>query len=661
MLFKKAPTTIGYSQFPPMLLRKPLPIFCFILLFLSFVFVKTNAQVPCNLTDVLSVNTGYNHVTSTTIPHNQRDTFWKVTAISAKSASYFPAIPALPYSSYAIVGLYWTVTRSSTSEWISFLPNGTYTEIPPNGLDSLWTEYSRDFKICELDTFSFKLEITNDNFCKKIMVDGIPVPPSFPYSEPSVSTTTSYTTWVTVPTFTMVLSPGIHRLTFRQHNYPVGRVIDNPVGLSVKGTISSVSARKRIVDYSSSFDCSCKCAMTVIAHPKDTSICFGDSVILSASGAMNYKWSPSLFLSDTNVSNPIFKGNSTKSYVVEGSDTSGCKGYDTVLIKVNPLPIISILPKNFKKCDGDTIKLLATGGLSYQWTPSAGLNSALIANPILTVSQASNKIFVKGTDVNGCSNVDSASYTVVQSPIVVAAPHDTFGCVGTEVQLFATGAKNFKWTPSAGLNKDDIANPKLSIISTLTYVVKGTDSIGCVGYDTLRVTAFPIPKLKIVQQKINDNCLANESQLNASGAFSYSWSPAIYCSNSTIPNPIANVPYTLVFTVTGTNEYGCKSSDTITVHYGSKSVVRIPNAFTPNGDEINDKFKPIIVCGFDFIEFSIYNRWGEQVYITNNQNKAWDGNFKGVEAELGVYFYMLKGKNSDGEDVLMKGDVTLIR
>ena len=87
----------------------------------------------------------------------------------------------------------------------------------------------------------------------------------------------------------------------------------------------------------------------------------------------------------------------------------------------------------------------------------------------------------------------------------------------------------------------------------------------------------------------------------------------------------------------------------------------IPDAFTPNGDGHNDIFR--IPPGVDLAleEFEIFNKWGTQVFATNNINTGWDGTYKGEFSEVGVYVYFIKGKTSAGKPVFLKGIVALIR
>ena len=86
----------------------------------------------------------------------------------------------------------------------------------------------------------------------------------------------------------------------------------------------------------------------------------------------------------------------------------------------------------------------------------------------------------------------------------------------------------------------------------------------------------------------------------------------------------------------------------------------IPSAFSPNGDGKNDCFSLGHWKLIDEFELSIYNRWGEKVFGSNNVMACWNGIIKGREAEIGVYYYLIKVKNSCGEQVF-KGDLSLVR
>ncbi|MBL0359343.1 MAG: gliding motility-associated C-terminal domain-containing protein [Chitinophagaceae bacterium] len=87
----------------------------------------------------------------------------------------------------------------------------------------------------------------------------------------------------------------------------------------------------------------------------------------------------------------------------------------------------------------------------------------------------------------------------------------------------------------------------------------------------------------------------------------------------------------------------------------------MPNAFTPNGDGINDIFRPILVGINSTDYFRIYNRYGQAIFETSRFMEGWDGTFKGLNQPAGAYVWMLKGKGKNGRAVEMKGSVILVR
>jgi gliding motility-associated-like protein len=114
--------------------------------------------------------------------------------------------------------------------------------------------------------------------------------------------------------------------------------------------------------------------------------------------------------------------------------------------------------------------------------------------------------------------------------------------------------------------------------------------------------------------------------------------------------------------VQGTDQNGCHGYDSITVNVttAGKATFEVPNAFTPNGDGLNDCFGIRRWGNVSVEEFSIYNRWGELIFTTRNPSQCWDGSYKGQPQETGGYPYIIKAKTFCGE-ITRKGVVMLIR
>src|SRR5690606_7273182 len=150
-------------------------------------------------------------------------------------------------------------------------------------------------------------------------------------------------------------------------------------------------------------------AVTVTVHPipvvsagPDQEICLGDNVVLNASGAATYTWTPASGLSCTNCPNPSASPTATTLYTVVGRSQAGCMDTAAVTVTVNPLPHVTTNPDPVI-CRGDTTQLLASGGVSYIWSPAAGLSCINCADPVANPSQPTTYT-VTGTDTNGCSN-----------------------------------------------------------------------------------------------------------------------------------------------------------------------------------------------------------------------------------------------------------------
>jgi len=169
---------------------------------------------------------------------------------------------------------------------------------------------------------------------------------------------------------------------------------------------------------------------------------------------------------------------------------------------------------------------------------------------------------VTGTGANGCTNTATVSVGFFPQPVVSAGANQTL-CAGSTLQLQATGAATYSWSPATGLSATNIANPVANPSATTTYTITGTSANGCVDSGHITITVSPLPTVSAgTGQAI---CSGSSAQLNATGAVTYSWSPATGLSATNIANPVASPPATTTYTVTGTNAAGCSNTATVTV------------------------------------------------------------------------------------------------
>lgn len=158
--------------------------------------------------------------------------------------------------------------------------------------------------------------------------------------------------------------------------------------------------------------------------------------------------------------------------------------------------------------------------------------------------------------------------------------------------------------------------------------------------------------------------LGETYEFRASGAKEYTWSPATYLDDPNIANPKGRFTDAGFFTyvVHGVSDSGCTGDDTVTVNVIAESSFAVPNAFSPNGDGINDYLIPFPVGNSELFDFRIFNRLGNKVFQASDpQNAAWDGKYRGKQQDMGVYVWQLQFVNNNKQNRLIKGNVTLIR
>lgn len=161
----------------------------------------------------------------------------------------------------------------------------------------------------------------------------------------------------------------------------------------------------------------------------------------------------------------------------------------------------------------------------------------------------------------------------------------------------------------------------------------------------------------------NDTILARGQPLtlHARGGDFYEWQPPAGLSNNGVPDPSVNWNEDIQYVLRVTIREGCVAYDTINIKYYLGPDIYVPNAFSPNGDGMNDRFR-FIPVGITFYEFfRIFNRWGQEIYSSTDFRNGWDGTIKGRPAPVDTYTWILRGKDLGGQTILRKGTVTLVR
>jgi len=355
---------------------------------------------------------------------------------------------------------------------------------------------------------------------------------------------------------------------------------------------------------------------------------------------------------------------------------NGCEGSrDSIIVEIREKPeaAFNILPA--EACALEVFTLTFTGnapaGSTFNWNwDNAVVVSGTDPGPYNVMwTDAGNKIITLWLDNAGCPS-DTAYGAVVVKPIpdtpVINMPDHV--CIYDLVLISGSDqtAGTFYWNIDGNLVSGS------TVINT-TWETPGdkivslyVEADGCKSatvYDTIKVV--PLPDASITLNHQTDICLNDTVTLSgaAGEGYIYTWSPEIFFreTDSTGRVVVARVVYSGIIYLNVTDGYGCTSEDSISLNGVHCCTVLIPNAFSPNGDGINDNFGLITEAAQEINQFAIYNRWGERVFISFAPFETWNGTYKGRPAEAGTYYYYLKYTCSNGEVFIKKGDITLVR
>ena len=315
---------------------------------------------------------------------------------------------------------------------------------------------------------------------------------------------------------------------------------------------------------------------TVNSLPKadaglDKTICNGSSTTIgmTAVAGVMYSWSPSTGLSSNAVSNPTAKPTTTTNYILTSINTStGCYRKDTVKVTVLAAPTTATAGVDKTICQGlsTTIGTTALAGTTYSWTPTTGLSSSIISNPVANPTATTNYIMTATLTATGCTKLDTVKVTVNNYPSVVAGPDKSI-CSGTSTVIgstLGTAGATYAWSPTTALSSSTVTGPTASPTTTTTYIVTGNNA-GCIKRDTVIVTVLPLPTANAGLDKTICSGASTTIGTAAIAGNTYTWSPTLGLSASNIAVPTVTRTSTVVsttnYTVTVTGANGCTRSD----------------------------------------------------------------------------------------------------
>ena len=456
--------------------------------------------------------------------------------------------------------------------------------------------------------------------------------------------------------------------------------------------------------------------VTVFDIGPDTTICEGESVTLSAQGFDDYQWFPSDYLDCDTCETVVATPDSATTYVVVGSTDLGCISIDTIDINFgfglsfdtvylcNGESIIVFGEMvsgdgtyvdtiyNFQNCDSiltvTTIELdainiqidgvtscpgLATGSASatvnggqapytFTWSPdTTGVNDLSID------SLASGVYNLLVTDSNGCTN--EADVFIDSSP-EVSIPFETMdvNCYGYTdgVLTIDSSGQNLLYSLDSFFFQQNLVFENLAPGEYPLYI---QDSLGCIHEEVFVIGEPPAVAVVLPQDTtiILGDSIVIPSFTNILDSVTYQWTPFDYLNCIDCDQVTSYPTFSTTYTLVVTDQNDCSATDEILIQIDKERQVYIPNAFSPNGDGVNDLFMIYANSGVEeVLTFRVFDRWGELVFEDQNFQPndiahGWNGLFLGKFMNPGVLVYMAEIRFVDGVELLYKGDVTLLK
>eukprot|EP01035_Chromulina_nebulosa_P021038 gene21038-27264_t len=318
-------------------------------------------------------------------------------------------------------------------------------------------------------------------------------------------------------------------------------------------------------------------ALPTVSAGSNVAICTGSSTNITATGAVDYTWSPGTSLSATTGATVSANPSSTITYTVTGTNVNGCTSTATKTVSVTTTLAVSA-GGTVSICTGNSTNITATGAVDYTWSPATGLSATtgatVTANPSSTITYT-----VTGTDGTGCSNTATKTVSVNALPSVSAGSNVAI-CTGSSTNITATGAVDYTWSPGTSLSATTGATVSANPSSTITYTVTGTNVNGCTSTATKTVSVTTT--LAVSAGGTVSICTGNSTNITATGAVDYTWSPATGLSATTGATVTANPSSTITYTVTGSDGSGCSNTATKTVSVNPfPSAISVPPLLCP--------------------------------------------------------------------------------
>jgi len=355
-------------------------------------------------------------------------------------------------------------------------------------------------------------------------------------------------------------------------------------------------------------------------------------------------------------------------YSMTFDSENDCDSIVNIILTVEPAIVINTTIQNTcpNTADGSITANTSGGsgaGYTYEW------DNGEITQTIMGLSTGNYSVTV--TDGNGCT--EEVTATVNETDLQATTSSGDVTCNGASDGFIEVVNPMADWTFSLNGGTPQ-TNPLFDNLPGGNYTLEIVDGSGCMlimnpvvnEADEIAVDLGPDVTITIGED------YQLQALVNIQPPYSITWSPTnnlscpdgepnLNCLNPVISDLIDETDYTVTVAAIGNPDCNASATIRVTPFADCDKVYDLPNAFTPDGDGINDEFAVIAEGLREVFSFEVYNRWGQKVFEGSGLDASWDGTIKGKPAPSDVYLYMIRVECPDQEERVLSGDVTLIR
>lgn len=338
-------------------------------------------------------------------------------------------------------------------------------------------------------------------------------------------------------------------------------------------------------------------------------------------------------------------------------NSTSCRIYSNIVRMIVYPPPTAIASSNSPVCEQDTLQLIGSGGSQYRWLGPSGFSAQGANITLLASLPAAGTYWLEVASPQGCLDTTSLPINILVAPIANAG-NDASWCENSTAQLQGSGGTQYAWKPAAILSNSNIANPSFQVRDTVIFELTVTNTLGCTDRDS--VTIFPIyaPQVSAGADVL---IIAGQSEVlrgEIVGDYaSFTWTPLLYVSNATSLNPVVSPPADQLYILHVQANQNCGTvSDTVFVRVLQD--LKIPNAFSPNGDGLFDFWRVDGLSSYPNARVQVFNRYGQLVFEQRGGLLQWDGKKNGQLLPVGTYYYIIDTSSTRGR---LQGSLTIIQ